>query len=189
MKKLRLEDFFRDVSTRATSATVNGPILSDTLTLFKPGGRVQILFTISIVAPKFLPWLRPCVALAPRALPMMLMQLQLVAAYICSPRAHPCCATEASGPLCSVSGTTPPTRPLRGAAKFWAHHSLNQLQHSLVACGSHLVLRDGSTESGSCGALLRPAAPRMRPCVCAGGAWRVQLRRLDQGRQSHRDTS
>ena len=48
--------------------------------------------------------------------------------------------------------------PLRGAARFWAHHSLNQLQHSLESLGSHLVLRDGSHEGGSGGALLRLAA-------------------------------
>ena len=48
----------RDVSTGATGATAVTPKFWDTLTLLQPGG--QILPTISEVAPKFFPWLRPC---------------------------------------------------------------------------------------------------------------------------------
>ena len=33
--------------------------------------------------------------------------------------------------------------PLKGAAKYWLHHSLKSLQHALAARGSALVLRDG----------------------------------------------
>lgn len=38
--------------------------------------------------------------------------------------------------------------PLVGAAKFWQHHALNNLQHALAALGSGLVLRDGGTDDG-----------------------------------------
>ena len=48
----------RNVFTGATGTTVVEPKFSDTLTLSLPGGR--ILATISEVATKFSPWLRPC---------------------------------------------------------------------------------------------------------------------------------
>ena len=38
--------------------------------------------------------------------------------------------------------------PLLGAARFWQHHALNQLQHALTRLGSALVLRDGRTRAG-----------------------------------------
>ena len=48
-----------DVSTGASGATMVAPKIWDTLRLLQPGG--QILPTIAEVAPKFFPWLRPCI--------------------------------------------------------------------------------------------------------------------------------
>ena len=44
--------------------------------------------------------------------------------------------------------------PLMGAARYWMHHSLNQLQHALATLGSGLVLRDGTANGGGGGSLL-----------------------------------
>ena len=44
--------------------------------------------------------------------------------------------------------------PLMGAARYWLHGSLNQMQHSLAGIGSALVLRDGGG-MGSGGTLLQ----------------------------------
>ena len=44
--------------------------------------------------------------------------------------------------------------PLLGAARYWQHHAINQLQHSLAAIGSGLVLRDANGGSGG-GSLLQ----------------------------------
>ena len=58
---VKLSDEFniqsRDVTTGATDATEVAPKFSDTLTLSQPRG--QILPTITEVAAKIFPWLRP----------------------------------------------------------------------------------------------------------------------------------
>lgn len=38
--------------------------------------------------------------------------------------------------------------PLVGAAMYWQHHSLNNLQHALASLGSGLVIRDGRSGDG-----------------------------------------
>ena len=38
--------------------------------------------------------------------------------------------------------------PLLGAARYWQHHAINQLQHGLAALGSGLVIRDASSSGG-----------------------------------------
>jgi deoxyribodipyrimidine photo-lyase len=41
--------------------------------------------------------------------------------------------------------------PLVGAARYWQHHALNNLQHSLASMGSGLVLRDGRAAGAEAG--------------------------------------
>ena len=62
----------RDVSTGTTGSTAVAPKLSDTLTLFRPGGG-QILPTPGVVAPTFSPGLRPCTACRQGTLQIMLV--------------------------------------------------------------------------------------------------------------------
>ena len=59
--------------------------------------------------------------------------------------------------------------PLRGAARFWQHHSLNHLQHALSHLGSALVLRDGAnggTLAQLLGVLQESAATEVFHCAC-----------------------
>lgn len=66
------------------------------------------------------------------------------------------CAAAATGrPVIPVFILAPDAEeggwPLMGAAKYWVHHSLNNLQHSLAMIGSGLVLRDGRGDEASGG--------------------------------------